>query len=160
MYRFIEKYLLCHKCKYPETSMFIRQKKLMSKCRACGHEMALDSFHKAGIQLIKQLPKDMSEIDVQKKEVKPQEVKSEDEEDKKDKKKKKKLEEKDEEVSQEDGMTINSEEIGKSTTAPFLSSNHSFNLMMNTLSLPLIFLTDYNWFCNAENILLIYFSNM
>jgi hypothetical protein len=122
--------------------------------------MALDSFHKAGIQLIKQLPKDMSEIDVQKKEVKPQEVKSEDEEDKKDKKKKKKLEEKDEEVSQEDGMTINSEEIGKSTTAPFLSSNHSFNLMMNTLSLPLIFLNDYNWFCNAENILLIYFSNM
>ena len=88
------------------------------------------------IQLIKQLPKDMSEIDVQTKQVKPQEVKSEDEEDKKDRKKKKKLEERDEEVSQEDGMTINSEEIGKST---FLSSNHSFNLMMNTLSLPLIF---------------------
>jgi len=22
---------------------------------------------------------------------------------------------------------------------------------MNTLSLPLIFLNDYNWFCNAEN---------
>ncbi len=100
------------------------------------NQIKASTFVITNLQLIKQLPKDMSEIDVQKKEVKPQEVKIEDEEDKKDRKKKKKLEEKDEEVSQEDGMTINSEEIGKST---FLSSNHSFNLMMNTLSLPLIF---------------------
>ncbi len=43
--------------------MFIRQKKLMSKCRACGNENTLDDMHRAGAQLMKNLPKDMSEID-------------------------------------------------------------------------------------------------
>lgn len=43
--------------------MFIKQKKLMSKCRACGNENILDGSHRAGTQLMKNLPKDMSEID-------------------------------------------------------------------------------------------------
>lgn len=47
--------------------MFIKQKKLMSKCRACGNENILDGSHRAGTQLMKNLPKDMSEIDSQKK---------------------------------------------------------------------------------------------
>ena len=38
--------------------MSIKQKKLlMAKCRACGHEQQLDTNHKAGAQLLKQLPK-------------------------------------------------------------------------------------------------------
>ena len=65
--RFIEKYLLCSKCKYPETTMYIKQKRLMSKCRACGTENTLDDTHRAGTQLMKNLPKDMSEIDTSKK---------------------------------------------------------------------------------------------
>jgi hypothetical protein len=28
--------------------MFVKQKKLMSKCRACGTEMTLDGSHRAG----------------------------------------------------------------------------------------------------------------
>jgi hypothetical protein len=50
--------------------MFIKQKKLMSKCRACGNENMLDGSHRAGTQLMKNLPKDMSEIDQQKKDPK------------------------------------------------------------------------------------------
>lgn len=53
---------MCSKCKYPETTMFIKQKKLMAKCRACGTENKLDDTHRAGTQLMKNLPKDMSEI--------------------------------------------------------------------------------------------------
>lgn len=47
--------------------MFVKKKKLMAKCRACGNESTLDSSHRAGAQLMKHLPKDMSEIDGDKK---------------------------------------------------------------------------------------------
>ena len=47
--------------------MYIKQKRLMSKCRACGTENMLDDTHRAGTQLMKNLPKDMSEIDTSKK---------------------------------------------------------------------------------------------
>jgi hypothetical protein len=33
--------------------MFIKQKKLMAKCRACGNEQQLDSTHRAGTHLMK-----------------------------------------------------------------------------------------------------------
>lgn len=126
MRRFIEKYLLCTKCKYPETTMFIKQKKLMSKCRACGTENQLDDTHRAGTQLMKNLPKDMSEIDSKKTEDKKTEETKEggkaeedgsgDEDDKKDKKKKKKattVEEEEEQPPEEEGIKLDSEEIGK-----------------------------------------------
>jgi hypothetical protein len=48
--------------------MYIKQKRLMSKCRACGNESLLDDTHRAGTQLMKNLPKDMSEIDSKKQE--------------------------------------------------------------------------------------------
>lgn len=44
--------------------MYIKAKNLYAKCRACGHDLALDSMHRAGSYLMKQLPKNMSEIDV------------------------------------------------------------------------------------------------
>jgi len=50
----------------------------MSKCRACGTEGVLDDAHRAGTTLMKNLPKDMSEIDSKKP---TDEVKKEDEED-------------------------------------------------------------------------------
>ena len=43
--------------------MFIKQKQLQSKCRACGTINNLDSLHRSGVQLMKQLPKNMSEIE-------------------------------------------------------------------------------------------------
>lgn len=42
--------------------MYIKQKGLHSKCRACGNDQQLDHMHRAGTQLMKQLPKNMSEI--------------------------------------------------------------------------------------------------
>ena len=116
-YRFIEKYLLCQKCKYPETSMFIKQKKLMSKCRACGNENILDGSHRAGTQLMKNLPKDMSEIDQQKKDPKEEskgeaaKEESGEEGEKKEKKKKKKAEA--EEPIEDEPIELDSEETGK-----------------------------------------------
>ena len=48
--------------------MFIKHKRLMCKCRACGTEGQLDDAHRAGTTLMKNLPKDMSEIDTKKEE--------------------------------------------------------------------------------------------
>lgn len=62
--KFIEKYLLCRRCKYPETTMYItKQRQLMARCRACSTTNILDSLHKAGAYLIKDLPKNMDETD-------------------------------------------------------------------------------------------------
>jgi hypothetical protein len=62
--RFIEKYLLCQKCEYPETTLYVsKQKKLMSKCRACGNLNQLDDTHRAGTHLMKNVPTNMDEID-------------------------------------------------------------------------------------------------
>ena len=63
--KFIEKYILCKKCNYPETSLFAqnKQKELKARCRACGTVSSLDSSHRAGVALLKNLPKNMSEID-------------------------------------------------------------------------------------------------
>ena len=156
--------MLCQKCKYPETTMFIKQKKLMSKCRACGNESQLDDTHRAGTQLMKNLPKDMSEIDSKKasttEEKKTEETKDgktvkEDgegsgEEDKKEKKKKKKkdgaAEEEEEQPVEEEGIKLDSEEIGKFYCP---SQTHSLNdeYLVTTTDI----LNDYNWFCNSDN---------
>jgi hypothetical protein len=96
--------------------MFVKQKKLMSKCRACGNENLLDGSHRAGAQLMKQLPKDMSEIDAKGKEDSKQpEAPSGEaaEEEKKEKKKKTAVEAAPEEQAPEEGLKIDSEEIGK-----------------------------------------------
>lgn len=45
--------------------MFLKQKNLQSKCRACGTINNLDSVHRSGVLLMKNLPKNMSEIDGQ-----------------------------------------------------------------------------------------------
>lgn len=121
----------------------------MAKCRACGTENQLDDTHRAGTQLMKNLPKDMSEIESKGKGGAQEEKKTEEgkdgkpikegeasdgEEDKKEKKKKKKkdgaeageeegaekkkkkkdAEEEEEEPAQEEGMKLDSDEIGKS----------------------------------------------
>ena len=94
---------------------------------------------------MKNLPKDMSEIDSQKKDSKKEETKGEDnkaesgDEGEKKKKKKKKAEE---EVEEDEPIELDSEETGKC-----IFYNDS---MMNALSLPLIYLNDYNWFCNSD----------
>ena len=98
--------------------MFIKQKKLMSKCRACGNENILAGSHRAGTQLMKNLPKDMSEIDQQKKDPKEEskgeaaKEESGEEGEKKEKKKKKKAEAAEEPIEDEP-IELDSEETGK-----------------------------------------------
>ena len=110
--------------------MYIKQKRLMSKCRACGTENMLDDTHRAGTQLMKNLPKDMSEIDSKKQgedKKTTEEIKdgksnadggkddegSGDEDKKERKKKKKNIAEEEEEPVVEEGIKLDSEEIGK-----------------------------------------------
>jgi translation initiation factor 2 beta subunit (eIF-2beta)/eIF-5 len=53
---FIARYVLCSKCKYPECAFELQKKNLMSRCNACGNERQLDTTHKAGKQLVKDMP--------------------------------------------------------------------------------------------------------
>jgi hypothetical protein len=104
--------LLCLKCKYPETTLYVKLKQLQSKCRACGNINILDSTHRAGIHISKNLPKNMSEIDEVKHEAlttsAPQTKEEEDKEEAKKKKKKEVLQ-----PLEEEPLALNSEEICK-----------------------------------------------
>lgn len=89
----------------------VKQKQLQSKCRACGNINQLDSTHRAGIHISKNLPKNMSEIDEVKHDTTQTSTSTKDEEDKEEAKKKKKKE-----VLQpleEEPLALNSEEICK-----------------------------------------------
>ncbi len=44
--KFIEKYILCPKCKLPESRIFIKKGEIRCKCRACGGLSKLDDKHK------------------------------------------------------------------------------------------------------------------
>ena len=44
--KFIEKYVLCPKCKLPEIRIFIKSEQIRCKCRACGTISKLDDKHK------------------------------------------------------------------------------------------------------------------
>lgn len=55
--KFIIKYVLCNKCKYPEVAYVEQGKKdLLAICNACGAQRKLDTMHKAGKQLLKEMP--------------------------------------------------------------------------------------------------------
>jgi len=54
--KFVMKYVLCSKCKYPELRMEVIKKDLWSTCNACGAKHKLDLTHKAGKQLFKDVP--------------------------------------------------------------------------------------------------------
>jgi translation initiation factor 5 len=46
--KFIEKYICCRGCKYPELQHVIEGKDLKSKCNSCGKTNSHDAMHKAG----------------------------------------------------------------------------------------------------------------
>lgn len=103
---FIEKYLLCPKCELPEISLFSDKDVLKGKCRACGNAGKLDNSHKLTGYIIKNMPKDMSEITV------GDTVEVEKSTKKKGKKSKKTKEEiKEEEEPEEEVITADSEHI-------------------------------------------------
>lgn len=54
--KYIERYVLCKNCKYPEAVLYVEGKKdLKSKCNACGSTNSHDATHKAGKAIIKHL---------------------------------------------------------------------------------------------------------
>lgn len=54
--KFIHLYVLCKKCGYPEQYMIVEKKDLTAICNACGASRKLDTIHKAGKQLLKDVP--------------------------------------------------------------------------------------------------------
>ena len=50
---FIEKFVLCPKCKYPEIRIRIKKKELISDCKACGEVRAMDMTHKISTFILK-----------------------------------------------------------------------------------------------------------
>lgn len=44
--KFIELYVLCQECKYPEMVLRIRKEKVTGKCDSCGARCNLDNDHK------------------------------------------------------------------------------------------------------------------
>lgn len=54
--KFINNYVLCKKCNYPELQYKAEKKDLFGKCNSCSTIRRLDSNHKAGKQLLKDVP--------------------------------------------------------------------------------------------------------
>ena len=55
--KFIMKYVCCSKCKLPEITHEVNKKNLVGVCRSCGTTNSkMDNVHKAGKQLIKDIP--------------------------------------------------------------------------------------------------------
>jgi len=60
--KFIEKYVLCPNCKYPESVMKVKDGVLFGSCNACGKISKLDNNHKMVKFVIKYPPTNLSEI--------------------------------------------------------------------------------------------------
>lgn len=45
LYKFIEKFVLCNKCKNPETRISVERKEIYQRCIACGHEATIPKVH-------------------------------------------------------------------------------------------------------------------
>jgi translation initiation factor 5 len=58
---FIEKFVLCPKCKYPEICIRIKKKELFSDCKACGEVRAMDMTHKISNFILKFPPTNSKE---------------------------------------------------------------------------------------------------
>ncbi|EGR30622.1 hypothetical protein IMG5_127620 [Ichthyophthirius multifiliis] len=55
--KFIEKYVLCPKCKYPEFVLRVKQNTVCGKCDSCGERAKCDNTHKFASYIIKNPPK-------------------------------------------------------------------------------------------------------
>ena len=108
--KFIQRYVCCSHCNYPELAMFIEGKDLKSKCNSCGKSNNHDNMHKAGKALFNHVKQGKGQIvDITQRDKKQDttiEVEFEDDKkkkkDKKDKKDKKKKKDKKNDDSEED----------------------------------------------------------
>lgn len=81
--KFIEKYVLCPGCHYPEMVIKVKKGDVTGHCNSCGWKDRLDNAHKLAAYIIKNPPKNVSEF---KKDEKPDDSKKGGKEDPKDKK--------------------------------------------------------------------------
>lgn len=51
--KFINLYILCKKCKNPETNLCVKNNIILSNCKACGHVSTIKSLHKISNFIIK-----------------------------------------------------------------------------------------------------------
>jgi len=54
--KFIEKFVLCGRCKYPEIVIQVKKGKLWSDCAACGANLIMDNTHKLAAFILKNPP--------------------------------------------------------------------------------------------------------
>jgi len=54
--KFIEKYVLCPKCTYPEMVIQVRKGTINGKCDSCGFSAPLDNIHKMAAYILKNPP--------------------------------------------------------------------------------------------------------
>jgi len=71
MDKFIEKYVLCPNCKYPEMVLRVRKEKVCGSCNSCGAKPILDNNHRLATFILKNPPKNVSEF--KKEQEKPEE---------------------------------------------------------------------------------------
>lgn len=115
---FIHKFLLCPKCKLPEISLFAEKKLLKCSCRACGKVATMDNTHRVSTYITKNIPKEMSEIDIPTNNIEPTDQKKT----KKGKKGKKVKKNKEGEGEDDDELTLTTK------TDPGMVSKYWFHL--------------------------------
>lgn len=54
--KFIEKFVLCGRCKYPEIIVQVKKNKIWSDCAACGANLIMDNTHKLAAFILKNPP--------------------------------------------------------------------------------------------------------
>jgi len=62
MDKFIEKYVLCPKCSYPEMIVKVKNGIVTGSCNSCGNKNKLDNTHKLAAHIVKNPPKNKSEF--------------------------------------------------------------------------------------------------
>ena len=62
MDKFIEKYICCQKCKYPEMVLSVKKGIISGRCNACGTRNDLDNGHKLAAFIVKNPPGNKTEI--------------------------------------------------------------------------------------------------
>lgn len=55
---FITKYVLCNRCKNPETDLKVKGEMITSRCKACGKTSNIDMAHKLSTYILKNPPVD------------------------------------------------------------------------------------------------------
>jgi len=60
--KFIEKYVLCQKCKLPEVVMCVEKNQVKGECNGCGWTGKMDNKHSLAKLIVKNPPKNMADI--------------------------------------------------------------------------------------------------